>query len=188
VSVTVKPAEFLLVLFDPARIVAIVEDVARRLDLPDDVMITFDVDEGSPLARTALTSIDPPVIAVEGGALEEPRRPRYLSEEAVAVTAARLLARVADRRDPHFGPAPAEASLTLPQADAWDAYALGRAERLGIEVRQPRWRYRFRMRHGFTDTADRAFDRLWAAEGLAWADIEAASVEALAAREGAGAA
>ena len=184
-SVTVKPAEFTLVLFDAARIAALVADVAGRFQLPEDLDITIDVDERSPLARTALASIDPPVIAVEGGALEEPRQPRHLSEEAVAVTAARLLARVVDRRDPTFGPAPDEAALTLAQADAWDAYALGRAQRLGIEVREPRWRYRFRMRHGFTDQADRVFDRLWAAEGLAWADVDAACAETAAARAGA---
>ena len=42
---------------------------------------------------------------------------------------------------------------------------MGRLERLGYDVR-PRSRrlYHFRNRHGFTDVADNAFKRLWAAE------------------------
>jgi hypothetical protein len=173
VTVTVTPAEFSLVMYDAERIRAVVADVAARIGLPDDVPVMVAVDERSPLARTDLTSIDPPQLTVEGGAFEEPRRPRQLSEDA----AARLLGRVVDRRDPSFGSPPEEAALTLPQADAWDAYALGRAARRGIETHQPRWRYRFRMRHGFTDTADRVFDRLWAAEGLTWPEIESACAE-----------
>jgi hypothetical protein len=186
VTVTVKPAEFTLVQFDAERIAAIVGDVAARLGLPGHLDIAVDVDERSPLARTLLTSIDPPVLTVEGGAFEEPRWPRRMSEEGVATTAARLLGRVVDRREPAFGPAPAEADLTLAQADAWDAYSLGRASRRGIETHQPRWRYRFRMRHGFTDVSDRVFDRLWLAERLTWADLDAACAETAASPASAG--
>jgi hypothetical protein len=185
VTVTVTPTEFTLVLYDAGRIADLVADVAGRLGLPADLLITVDVAERSPLARTALSSVDPPVLAIEGGAFEEPRAPRQLSEVAVAVTAIRLLGRVRDRLDPDFGTPPAEEALTLRQADAWDAYTLGRGERLGFDSRQPRWRYRFRTRHGFTDVADRVFDRLWAAEGLRWADLETACAETEAARAGA---
>ena len=179
-SVIVTPAEFTLVAYDAERIREIVADVAQRLGLPGDLAITFAVDERTPLARARLVSVDPPVLEIEGGALEEPRHPRHLNENSTVVTAARLLGRVRDRRDPAFaagGDPPAEEDLTLPQADAWDAYALGRAARLGFEVQQPRWRYRFRTRHGFSDSVDRVFDRLWAAEGLTWADLEAACAE-----------
>jgi hypothetical protein len=180
VKVTVTPAEFTLVAYDSARIGELVAQVAERFGLPADLEITVAVDEATPLARAQLKSIDPPVLEIEGGALEEPRHPRHLNEKATVVMAARLLGRIADRRDPAFsaaGAPPAEAELTLPQADAWDAYALGRAERMGFDVQQPRWRYRFRTRHGFSDAVDRVFDRLWTADALTWADLDAACRE-----------
>ena len=180
-SVTVTPAEFALVVYDSARIEALVAEVADRLGLPADLPITVAVNEQTPLARTRLTSVDPPILDVEGGAFEAVRHPRHLNEDGVIVTAARLLGRVLDRRDPAFsvgGAPPPEDKLTLAQADVWDAYCLGRAERLGYTAtQQPRWRYRFRTRHGFSDTADRVFDRLWAAEHLTWTDLDAACAE-----------
>lgn len=184
-SVAVTPETFSLVSYDGSRIAALIAEVAARVGLPDELGITVEVDERTPLARTELASIDPVVLAVEGGAFEDVRRPRQLSEEAVAVTALRLLSRVRDRRDPAFGPAPAEDEVTLAQADAWDAYSLGRAARLGYSVSDARWRYRFRTRHGFSDVADLVFDRLWAADGLTWADLVAACAETEAARVGA---
>jgi hypothetical protein len=48
-------------------------------------------------------------------------------------------------------------------------------------VQRQRRLYQFRNRHGFTDAADAAFDRLWSADGLTWAEISALSDEALAA-------
>ena len=60
---------------------------------------------------------------------------------------------------------------------AWDTYAVGRCERLGWRVQKERRRYHFRIRHGFTDVADEAFDRLWAADGLTWADLQAVCAE-----------
>lgn len=183
-TVTVTPSEFTLVLFDAGRIAEIVTDVAEHLGLPSDLPISVEVDERTPLARTVLASVDPAVLAIEGGAFEEPRQPRQLSELAVALTAARLLGRLRDRLDPSFGTPPPEEQLTLAQADAWDAYALGQATRLGYPTQQPRWRYRFRTRHGFSDVADRVFDRLWNAERLTWADLESACAETAAARVG----
>jgi hypothetical protein len=180
VSVTVTPAEFTLVAYDGARIRQLVAEVADRLGLPADLLITVSVDERTPLARARLTSLDPPVLEIEGGAFEAVRHPRQLNEDAVVVTAARLLGRVSDRRDSAFsagGAPPPEEQLTLAQADVWDAYCLGRAERLGYATQQPRWRYRFRTRHGFSDVADRVFDRLWMAEHLTWTDLDAACAE-----------
>jgi hypothetical protein len=181
VSVTVTPAEFTLVAYDSVRIKELFAGVADRLGLPADLPITVAVNEQTPLAGTRLTSVDPPVLDVEGGAIEAVRHPRHLNEDAVIDTAARLLGRVADRRDPAFSAGaapPPEDQLTLAQADVWDAFCLGRAVRLGYTTtRQPRWRYRFRTRHGFSDTADRVFDRVWATEQLTWAGIEAACAE-----------
>ena len=53
---------------------------------------------------------------------------------------------------------------------------MGRYARLaGVDGGLARRRYAFRLRHGFSDAADRAFDRLWTASDLTWADILAIS-------------
>ena len=54
---------------------------------------------------------------------------------------------------------------------AWDIYAIGRTERLGLTVRRPRELYDFRLQHGFTDVADAAFERCWDADAMTWAGI-----------------
>jgi hypothetical protein len=64
---------------------------------------------------------------------------------------------------------------------AWQVYCVGRLGRLGHQVQRQRRLYHFRNRHGFTDAADEAFDRLWSGEGLTWADIEGTSQGARAA-------
>ena len=94
----------------------------------------------------------------------------------------RLLHRCRDRLDPAFGEAPEDGELTLQQSTAWDAYAVGRCARLGYPVQRQRRLYHFRNRHGFNDVADQAFARLWEAQGLTWADIQAVCEETDAAR------
>ena len=79
--------------------------------------------------------------------------------------------------DAAFGEPPSDADLTLQQQTAWDAYAVGRAARAGLPTQKARRQYHFRNRHGFTDTADAVFARLWDAESLTWAEIEAACAE-----------
>ena len=71
-----------------------------------------------------------------------------------------------------FGEAPADDELSLAQTAAWETYCVGRLGRLGISVNQQRWRYNFRNRHGFTDSGDGAFDRLWASDGLTWGELD----------------
>lgn len=181
-GVTVTPATFSLVEYDAGRIGELIGEVAGWYGLGPDDEIRVEVSEQSPLAEVALSAVEPLVLVVDGGAFEDPKHPRHLSERAVRTVAARYLARVADRRRPGFAAAPAEGGLTLAQLDAWDCWALGRAQRRGLDVHKPRWRYRFRTRHGFTDTADRVFDRLWDAEELTWADLDAACAETAAAR------
>ena len=87
----------------------------------------------------------------------------------------RLLFEVHDRLDPAFGDPPAEDDLSLPESVAWQVYCVGRLGRLGHQVQRQRRLYHFRNRHGFTDAADEAFDRLWSADGLTWADITGTS-------------
>jgi hypothetical protein len=180
--VTVTPEAFTLVHFDAARIAELVAEVADRVGLAADTEVRVEVDERVPLGRSRLVSFDPIVLAVQGGAFENAKAPRMLSDQSVVDVVGRLLFRAADRLDPAFADAPADDDLTLQQHTAWDAYAIGRCERAGYAPSKGRRLYHFRNRHGFTDTADRVFERLWSGEGLGWADIEAACAETAAAK------
>jgi hypothetical protein len=181
-ATTVTPESFTMVLFDQPTIVAEVERVAALVGVPAGEDIRIDVDEAAPVARAELVSIDPLVLAVEGGAFEDPRHPRQLSTAAVGDTVGRLLLQALDRRDDAFGPVPPEDALALPHRVAWDTYAAGRLDQLGLPSQRQRRLYAFRNRHGFTDVADEAFANLWNGSGLTWADITALSDHAMAAR------
>lgn len=179
--VSVRPERFSMVHFDAAEIGALVERLVEDVGLPPALDVVVDVDETTPLGRSVIASIDPVVLQVESGALEDPKRPRQLDPVGAADVLGRLLLAVRDRRDPAFGDPPPEAELPLPHAVAWQVYCVGRLSRLGYRTQPARRRYQFRNRHGFTDVADAVFDELWAAEGLTWADLVAASDRARAA-------
>jgi hypothetical protein len=178
-TVTVTPEKFTMVNFDADAIARITQKLLDQIGLPD-LEVQINIDETSPLGRTHVTSLDPVVIDAESGALEDPKRPRGLSEPGTADVLGRALLRVADRREPGFADAPADADLTLPQSVSWAVYANGRLERFGYPPQRQRWLYHFRNRHGFTDAADAAFDRLWAGPSFTWAEIVALSDDALA--------
>ena len=178
--VTVTPETFTMVIYDHDAIAAAVDEVAAAVGLDDEVRV--EVDEANPLARTHLLSADPVVIAVDGGAFEDPRHPRQLSTDSVSVVVGRLILQALDRRDPAFGDPPPEDAMPVAHRVAWDVYALGRLARKGYPAQRQRRLYNFRNRHGFTDVADAAFDRLWTGDGLTWADIVALSDRAAAAR------
>jgi len=174
-TVTVTPDEFKFVFFDGARIIAVTEKLLGEIGLDRDV--TIEIDESTPLGRAHMTSADPIVISVESGAFEDAKRPRHLSERSTADVVGKWLLRIRDRLDPTFGEPPDDDDLSLAQTTAWDTYAVGRMARLGYPVQRQRRLYHFRNRHGFSDTADAVFERLWNGEGLSWADIEAACAE-----------
>jgi hypothetical protein len=181
-KIVVVPETFTLVFFDAGRIAELAADVAGRLGLGDDVELRIEVDERIPLGRVRVTSMDPITLVVEGGAFEDPKHPRHLSDRSVLDVLGRTLQRIKDRLDPAFGDAPADDELSLQQQVAWNTYAEGRNERQGLEVQKQRWLYHFRNRHGFSDAADAVFQRLWEADGLTWADIDAACATTSAAR------
>jgi hypothetical protein len=184
-KVAVVPETFKFVLFDAGRITELVGDLADRIGLPADLEIRIEVEERSPLGRTRVTSLDPLTIYVEGGAFEDAKRLRHMSDESVTNVTGRLLHRFADRLSGRFDDAPADADLSIAHYAAWDTYAVGRCNRLGLAVSRQRRLYHFRIRHGFTDAADAAFDRLWTADGLTWSDVAGTSDQALAAKESA---
>jgi hypothetical protein len=175
VGVTVTPEEFTFVLFEGDRISSTAGAIAAAIGLDADIHI--EVDETSPLTRIRVVSVDPVELFAQSGALEEPRHPRHLSDQSMAESLGRLLLRVKDRRGAGFDDAPEDDKLTLGQLNVWDTYSLGRLERAGFPVAQPRWIYHFRMRQGFTDVATAVFERLWSADGLTWADLDAACAE-----------
>ncbi len=181
-KVIISPEQFSYVNFDAERIAELAGKIADKVGLPADIEVRIEVDEGSPLGRTKLVGLDPITVQVEGGAFEDAKRPRQLSDGSVIDVVGRLLFRAKDRLDPAFADAPADADLTLQQHTAWDTYAVGRCERAGWAPQKKRRIYHFRNRHGFTDVADGVFDRLWNGEGLTWADIDAACAETDAAR------
>jgi hypothetical protein len=176
-TVSVTPQQFTFVAYDAALIQRIAEQLLASLGMQDhDVAI--EVDERTPLARVRVEVADPIAIRAESGAFEDPKRPRQQSEIMTATSLGRVLLRVRDRLLGGFADAPPDKQLSLAEMAAWEAYCLGRLERLGITVNQQRWRYNFRNRHGFTDHADAAFDRLWAGDALTWDDLRDISADA----------
>ena len=182
-TVTVTPETFNLVSYDAGEIASIVDELRNAIGLPADLPVQIEVDESTPLGRASVTSLEPIVIAVESGALEDPKRPRTLSRTGSADVLGRLLLRVHDRLDPSFGEPPPDKELSLPESVAWDAYCIGRLVRLGFKHYDNRQRrlYHFRNRHGFSDAADEAFEKLWTTDGLTWNDITSLSAGAVAA-------
>lgn len=181
--IAVSPQTFTMVTFDAGVIARLAEEVADRIGLPAALEVQVNVDEGNPLGRTRIDSLQPVTLYVQGGAFENPKVPRTLSEKNVADVLGRMFHRVADRLAPSFAEAPSDDELTMSQQTAWDTYAVGRCERLGYQPQKARRLYHFRNRHGFSDVADTVFERLWSAEGLSWADLDAACAETASARE-----
>jgi hypothetical protein len=179
-AVTVEPQTFTFVTFDAATIESLLTGLLDRLGLGDR-SLRVEVNEASPVVRIVAEDGDPIVVRADSGAFEEPRRPRALSENNVVTNAGRVLLRLRDRADGTFADAPGETDLTLAQIAAWDTYSVGRIGRLGYHVHQPRWRYNFRNRHGFSDAADATFDRIWGADQLTWAELSRLSDDAVAA-------
>src|SRR5689334_24301051 len=164
----------MLVPYDGAAIAALVEDVAAMIDFPPDVEIHVDVDEElfAPLTGHMSDVVDGRAeLWISGANLESTRAPRTFAPEQARPDFAVMLLRAKDRLTDDFASAPPDRELGRGERVAWDVYAIGRAERLGLAVRRQRALYDFRLQHGFTDIADAAFERCWAAPSMTWAGI-----------------
>jgi len=179
-NVVLRPDRWAMVDYDPERLLAIAAEMADAAGLPADREVVVELDDTSPLGRYSLDSMDPVVVSMESGAFEDPKHPRQLSESFTAGVLGRLFFRAADRLSEGFADAPEDADLAPAAGIAWEVYAAGRLARTGQQAQRQRWVYHFRNRHGFSDEADAAFDRLWSADDLTWADIESLSAQALA--------
>lgn len=183
-AVSVTPDTFAMVDFDAAVIGEVAGELAASVGLPAEFDVEIAVDEGTPLARVRVESVEPLSLRVEGGAFEDPKRPRQLSRARVVDVVGLHFFQTRDRLDPSIGAPPVGADLPIAHKVAWDTHAMGRLERLGHPAQRQRRLYHFRNRHGFTDAADAAFDRLWSADHLTWAELTSVSDTAAAARVG----
>jgi hypothetical protein len=178
--VEVRPAEFTLVRYDAGLIAGITEELAAKVGVPDDLAIVIDVDEElpSPLTGSAVGIVDgTAVLWFSGGNFEDGRRRMEFDEAMARNELALSLFRARDRLQPGFADALPDDELSEAQRGVWDAWADGRAARIGEEVRPVRRQYIFRLYNGFTDVADAAYERLWSADELTWADLEAIGAE-----------
>jgi hypothetical protein len=172
--VTVTPDPFTLIPFDAATIAALVEDVAAMVEFPLDVEIAVEVDEElfPPLTGQMADVVDgKAALWISAANLEDTRSPRTFAPEQARADFAVMLLRAKDRLSGDFADAPGDRELPRGERAAWDVYAVGRAERLGLRVRRQRELYAFRLQHGFTDVADAAFDRCWDAPSMTYAGV-----------------
>ena len=179
-TVNVAPAAFELVNFDAREIESIAAEIAAAVGLPSDCEIDVDVDETEMVVRSS-TTIDGRriVVAVSGGAFESQRKAREFAPDRCRAVLGQALMRARDRLDPAFGAPGGDEPVGVRVESAWSTYIEGRLERLGVAAGRPQRRlYHFRVRHGFNDTVDAVFQRLWQGADLTWADLERASDEA----------
>jgi hypothetical protein len=182
-TVTVTPETFAFVEFDAAEITAIVEKLIPDVGLGVGTDIALHVDEKVPMGRADIVSLDPIALEVEGGALENPKVPRHLSVDGASDVLGRLLLRVRDHLDAGFGAPTLGTEIELRHKVAWDVYCVARLTRKGYRAQKQRRLYSFRNRHGFTDSADAAFEKIWTQDDLMWVDLQRISDEAHAARD-----
>lgn len=169
---TVTPTTFEKVHYEADAIAALFADIAATVPgLPDDLAIDVQVDEETQTTRVAVASVDPVVITIQSGALENTKQPRTFGPTRASEAIGRLLFELADRLDDGFGAPEAPEPSDLALRVAWDAYCYGRTARAGHRTFKPKHIYNFRNRHGFTDAADATFEKLWSAENLTWDEI-----------------
>jgi hypothetical protein len=173
--VTVTPDPFTLIDYSAADIAAIVEDVAALIGLPSNVEIRVDVDEElfAPLVGHMSDVVDGRIVIwISGANFEDNRRPRTFSADQARRDLAFAMLRAQDRLSPEFADAPPDAAISRAERAAWDVYASGRAQRLGIPVRRQATIYEYRLQHGFSDIADTAFERLWEKPSTTFAALQ----------------
>ncbi len=173
-SITVTPDPFTLVPYDSGEIRALLEEAAALAQIPPGVDVDLVVDEElfAPLTGHMSDVVDGRVVLwISGANFEDNKRPCHFSADQARLDLAVMALRASDRLSDDFADAPADADISRGERAAWDAYAVGRAGRLGVAVRRPRQLYDFRLQHGFTDVADAAFERCWQAEHVIWDGI-----------------
>lgn len=178
--IVVRPDTYSKTQFEADHIRTLAQRSLERVaPLPDDLEVEIDVDENQVTNRVRVTSLDPVSFHVDGGALENYKQPRTIGDLPASITFTRLFLEVVDRLSETFGAPALDAELTQAHRMAWDVNLFGRVGRHGLQIHQPRYRYNYRSRHGFSDVADRTFDRLWSSDELTWPEIVELSDRAL---------
>jgi hypothetical protein len=181
--VEVTPEQFTLVEYDAGVIAGIAEELAATVGLPDDLPVRIEIDEELPLPLTGTTAdlVDGRAqLWFSGANFEDGRHRAVFNEQLARADMTMALLRANDRLQ-GFADAPVDEELSDAQRAAWEAFAEGRASRLGEFTRKVRRQYVFRLYNGFTDVADDAFERLWAAERFTWSELDALCAECKAA-------
>lgn len=176
-KVSVSPAEFRLIKYDAGVIAGVLAEMAELLGIANPIHLI--VDETSALAKISAevggrSSDETITIRVESGAIEDTQHFTHFGAPAARESLGRMLLRASDRQRDDFDDAPGDLDLSIQQNAAWDAYCAGRLARLGVEVNRQRFKYNYRNRFGFADRVDAAFDRIWTADDLGWAEMTAA--------------
>jgi hypothetical protein len=172
--VKVIPERFTLIDYDAAEIAAMVEDVVALVGFPPNMNIELTVDEElfAPLTGHMSDLVDGQArLWISGANFEDKKAPQHFAPQQARDDLVVMMLRANDRLSEAFAAAPADAEITRAERAAWDVYANGRAQRLSVNVREQALRYEYRLQHGFTDVADAAFDRLFAAESMTWDGI-----------------
>lgn len=178
--VEITPELFTLVEYDAGVIGGLAEELAAKVGIPDDVPIRIEIDEELPLPLTGSTAdvVDGRAqLWFSGANFEDGRHRATFNDQLARTELAAALFRASDRVKPGFADAPVDEDLTDGQRAAWEAWAEGRAARLGERTRKVRRQYVFRLYNGFTDLSDQTFERLWTGDRFTWADLEAICAE-----------
>lgn len=170
--IVVQPETYTKVDFDNALIVSVAQRSLENVaPLPNDLEVAVEVEEDQATNRVRISSLDPVRFSIDGGALENYKVPRTTGELETGITFTRLFLELSDRQSQSFGAPEFGAEIPRAHRMAWDVNLYGRTSRHGLHIHEPRYRYNFRNRHGFSDLADRTFDTLWAGDELTWAEI-----------------
>ncbi len=180
-SITVIPESFELVPYSSEEIAEVLGVVADELDFASgEIELTIDEELFNPLTGMASDVTDGAVqLWISGANLEDKKRPRKFAPAQARPDFAAMLLRASDRLGGGFANAPSDSEVSRATRIAWDIWAIGRASRLGFDVRAQPWRYDFRLQHGFTDAADEAFEALWSAGDGAytWETLDAVAAQ-----------
>ena len=178
--ITVTPTTFEKVEYDADVLASWAQAALERvLGAGRDLDVEIRVDENAATTTATLVSLDPIRFEVDGGAVENLRDPRRMGEHEASIVFTRLFLEVYDRNLAVFGAPAMDDEVSQRHRMAWDVNLFGRVARLGLELHEPRYRYNFRNRHGFSDHADAMFDELWNGGDTTWRRITAWSDAAL---------
>ncbi len=178
--ITVVPESFVKVDYDVEVLLnAVQRSWERVMGTARELELQIQVDEDAATTRFSVTSLEPLVVDVDGGAIENHRDPRTLGEHEVELTFTCLFLEVYDRRLAVFGAPSLDVKLSQQHRTAWDVNLFGRVARRGLKLHKPRYLYNFRNRHGFTDHADSVFEQLWDVGDTTWRRIANFSDSAL---------